>query len=156
MLTEDQRMQMMYTGLANYFCHERALGWSRNQLLTIINISSLPLFVAATSIELRYLVSFIGVALNFFWYYVVNRRSRKRINYWQGCLEKTEPPEDYLLVFRVFTGSESKPISKHPSFYAVNLLPWMFFFIWLIATTNLRFPGTINWVFNLFRERGIL
>lgn len=133
MLTEDQRMQMMYTGLANCFCHERVLGWSRNQLLTIINISSLPLFVATMSIEMHSMISVVGIVLNFFWYYAVNKRSRKRINYWQGCLEKLEPPEDYLLVFRVFTGLQSTPISKPPRFYLVNILPWMFGLIWIIA-----------------------
>lgn len=49
MLTEDQRMQMMYTGLANCFCAERALAWSRSQLLAVVNIAGLPVIGVSTS-----------------------------------------------------------------------------------------------------------
>ena len=156
MLTEDQRMTMMYTGLASCFSTERRLAWSRSQLLTAINIASFPLFVTTTSIELRYILSFVGMVMSSFWYWIINKRSRARINYWQDCLARMEPAATYLLVFRVFTGSESKVISKRPLFYIVNLLPLMFIFIWSVAIVNIRVPGTIIWFFNLLRERGIL
>lgn len=139
MLTEDQRMQMMYTGLANCFCTERDLAWSRSQLLTIVNLAGLPVLAAQqVPTALRWFVGWLGLALCIFWLFV-NWRMRKRINYWQDCLIKMELAETHLLVFRVFTGSPLPIIRKPPLIYAVNLLPWIFALIW-IAVFLITFP----------------
>jgi hypothetical protein len=156
MLNDDQRMSAMFTGVANCFNVERTLGWSRSQLLAVLNVSALPLFATTTSIGLRYVIALVGVMLNLVWYYGVNRRSRKRVKYWQNCLAQMEPTETYLLVFRVFSGSGSKMIIKPPLFYAVNLLPWTFLAVWVTAIVNTRFPGEIELFFDLLRERGVL
>src|SRR3990167_11483677 len=126
MLSEDQRIQMMYAGTAICFNGERGLGWSRSQLLTVINVSALPVFVATTSIDLRYVIAIIGVVLNAGWY-LVNQRSRRRINYWQNCLARMEPPESYLLVFRIFTGSASGATKKTPLPFTLHLFYSLFF-----------------------------
>lgn len=152
MLSEEQRMTMMYTGLANCFHGERALGWSRSQLLSAINFFALPLFAAIESTDLRYLVAGIATIINVVWF-GANRRSRRRINYWQSCLAKLEPPEPYLYVFRVFTGPDSQPITKPPMIYAVNLLAWTFVVIWMIAFGNTYSPGIISSLFNFLKER---
>ncbi len=134
MLTEDQRMQMMYTGLVNCFCTERALAWSRSQLLTVVNLAGLPILVAQqVPIGLRYFIGGLGVALCVFWLFV-NWRMRTRINYWYGCLARMEPPTTNLLIYRIFTGKESETIRKPPRIYAVNLLPWMFAFVWITVS----------------------
>ena len=131
MLTEDQRAQTMYTGIANCFCAERNLAWSRSQLLTLINLGALPVLVAPqVPFALRCFVGVLGVLLSIFWV-LVNWRMRIRINYWQNCLANMEPAQENLIVFRVFTGKDSETIRKPPRFYAVNLLPWMFGFIWI-------------------------
>ena len=132
MLTEDQRMQMMYTGLARCYVGERALTWSRSQLLTIVNLAALPILISQqVPLLLRITVGVTGVALSLFWHFV-NLRMRKRINYWQDRLSEMEPAETFLIVFRVFTRSGSI-ISQRPRVYAVSLLPWMFIAIWTVT-----------------------
>lgn len=82
MLTEDQRMQMVATGLFNCFCAERTLAWSRSQLLTVVNLAGLPILAAQQGqIGLRYFIGGLGFALSIFWVFV-NWRMRRRINYW--------------------------------------------------------------------------
>ncbi|MGH7240494.1 MAG: hypothetical protein ACREHG_10600 [Candidatus Saccharimonadales bacterium] len=56
MLNDDQRMQMMCTGIFNCFCTERTLTWSRNHLFTLINLGGLPIAVSDAPLELRYTV----------------------------------------------------------------------------------------------------
>lgn len=66
-MTEDQRMQMMFTGIANCYCAERTLAWSRNQLLTIINLGGLPILAAPqVPMLLRYLVGILGIGVVWF------------------------------------------------------------------------------------------
>jgi hypothetical protein len=131
MLTEDQRMQMMCTGLFNCFCTERNLAWSRSRLIAVVNIAGLPVLAAPqVSTTLRYFVAGIGVLLCFFWLFV-NQRMRVRINYWQDCLARMEPSETLLSAFRVFTGQDADVIRKLPRIYAINLLPWAFMLIWI-------------------------
>lgn len=156
MLTDDQRMQMMGTGLSNIYNTERGLGWSRSQTLAFINFSALPMFVATTLYELRYSISAVGVVLNVVWLFIINLRSRKRIQYWQDCLVRLEPPEPYVTAFRIFTGPKSKTVTKPPWFYTVNLLPLMFLAIWSLALWNTLSPGSVRSIFNLLRERGII
>lgn len=133
MLTEDQRMQMMDTGLANCFCAERSLTWSRSQLLTIVNLGGLPVLATQqVPVELRLFVGILGIGLCIFWIFV-NRRMRKRINYWLDCLTDMEPDETNLIPFRVFTGKKSETIRRPPRVYAINLLPYMFLVIWVFV-----------------------
>lgn len=133
MLTEDQRIQMMYTGLANCFCAERTLARSTSHMLTLVNLAGLPILAAPqVPILLRCSVGSLGIALIAFWLFV-NWRMRNRINYWLNCLARMEPAETYLLVFRVFTGKQSDTIRKPPRIYAINLLPWMFGLLWIGA-----------------------
>ena len=156
MLTEDQRMQMMYTGVTNDYIAERNLGRSTTHVLTIVNMATMPLLTAPqVSIELRYILCIVGIALGLFWH-LINLRSRKRINYWQNRLAYMEPPEPHLLVFRVFTGSQSGPITKPPLFYAVNVLPVVFFFAWLVALFVMRFPKAAELLFQFFRAQGVI
>lgn len=139
MLTEDQRMQMMSTGLCNCFCTERTLAWSRSQLLTIVSVAGLSPLLVPVPIELRFVIIVFGFALSAFWYRL-NQRSRERINYWRDCLARMEPAETFLTAFRVFTGSESGAISERPLIYAENLLPSMFILVWIVALfTNFLF-----------------
>ena len=126
-----------------------------SQLLTLINSSALPLFVATQSENLRYAISFVAVMLNFVWYFV-NWRSRKRVKYWQDCLFKMEPSETELGRFRVFTGPDAKTITRPPWFYAINLLPFTFSIVWVTAFCNTRVPGLVDSFFNFLKERGIL
>jgi len=135
MLNEDQRMQMMYTGLANCYIGERNLNRLTSQLLTVVNLAALPILTASqASMTLRYFVFTIGVLLCVFWFFV-NQRMRARINYWQRCLAKIEPKveahEIPSTVFRVFTGADFEKSLRPPRIYAVNLLPWMFAFLWV-------------------------
>lgn len=113
------------------------------------------MFVATTLMELRYAMSIVGIILNVVWLFVINSRSRKRIQYWQDCLVRLEPPEPYVTAFRIFTGPKSKTVTKSPWFYAVNLLPVMFLAIWSIALWNTLLPGSVRSIFTFLRERGL-
>lgn len=90
------------------------------------------LFAPAVTVELCYLIGVIGMGLCIFWLRA-NKRTQERINYWQGCLARTEPPESHLLVYRVFTGREWQKLSKPPRVYAINFLPYIFISIWIIV-----------------------
>ncbi len=130
-------MQMMYTGLANCFCAERTLAWSRNQLLTIVNLAGLPIAVSPNvPTAQHYLVAVFGIIMSIFWHFV-NTKMRSRINYWQDRLAQMETMETSILAFRAFTGKVSDTIRKAPRIYAINLLPWMFFCIWAIILVAL-------------------
>jgi len=108
MLTDDQRMQMTYTGLANCYIGERTLARSTSNILTAVSLAGLPFAVAEqVPLTLRIALGFFGVALSGFWLFV-NRRMRHRINYWIGCLTKMEPSDKLLIIFRVFTGRDSE------------------------------------------------
>lgn len=141
MLNEDQRMQMMYTGLCICFSTERNIGWSRSNMLVLVNGAGTSLLTAqhilflTVQLEiviLRYIVVVIGLLICAFWL-IANYRTQQRINYWQGCLAKTEPVETYLLVFRVFTTPKWRKIIEPLPFvpYAMNMLPLIFLMIWL-------------------------
>lgn len=131
MLTEDQRMQMMYTGIANCYCNERTLGRSTSHMFTLVSLAGLPILITQQEIPimLRCFMALLGITISVFWLFV-NRRIRNRINCWLSCLAKMEPIEAHLLVFRVFTGKQSETIRKPPRIYAINLLPWMLGFLW--------------------------
>lgn len=134
MLTEDQRMQMVYTGVTNCYCTERTLGRSTSHMLTLVSLTGLPILAAVPQVPivLRCSIGLLGIALSIFWLFV-NRRIRNRINYWLSCLAQMEPTETYLLVFRVFTGKESETIRKPPRIYAINLIPWILGLLWIGA-----------------------
>ena len=129
-------MQMMYTGLANCYIGERTLARSTSNILTAVSLAGLPFAVAEqVPPTLRVTLGFFGMALSVFWLFV-NRRMRERINYWIGCLERMEPAEELLIIFRVFTGKDSQTIKKPPRIYAVNLPPWILGFVWAAALTT--------------------
>lgn len=132
MLTDDQRMTMIYTGISMDFNTERTLGWSRSQMLTLVNLAGISLLTTALAIELTYMIEFFGMGFFAFWYQA-NRRTQRRIKYWEDCLAKTEPSQAELGVFRVFTGSEWNKVNKPPLLYAVNALPLIFLVVWISA-----------------------
>ena len=132
MLTEDQRIQAMYTGLSNFFNTERILGWSRNQTLTAVSLAGVSLFITQSKL-INFLAIFAGLAICAFWA-IANRRTQARIHFWQERLKMTEPPETYVLAMRVFTEPGWENISK-PMFlvpYAMSMLPLMFLFMWIL------------------------
>ena len=133
-LTEDQRAQMMFTGVAGFRNTEVLLRWQRSAIFTAANTAGLPLLLAfgATPATNR-LVGIFAILICFFWA-GIHYKTQQYIEHWESVLAALEPAEVMLGVARVFTGSSWKSANRWPNFYQLlYALPVTFVIVWVIV-----------------------
>ena len=128
-MTDEEKA--MYTGICMSRNTEVTLRWSRSQMLIFVNLAALPFLNAPTTKPFTYyLLGVTGILLSGFWF-LINWRTQKWIDYWQTRLALIDPPPSDLLEFRMFGGTAWEEANKFPNFYHIlNGMPFAFFCMW--------------------------